>query len=447
MMPSAHEAPPSNDNDTLGGIVPLALLAIASGILIGLVGGSFRLGVMHVSQWMNAAYAALHALPGWSGFAGVAFLSLLLTALPLYLVLRFAPEAAGSGIQRVEAVWQGEVEPDSNKAFLPVKFFGGMLALASGHALGREGPVVQMGSAIGAYIGRYLKLPSSDQRSLIAASAGAGLAVAFSAPLGGLLFTLEELTRSANARLVIAGMITCAVGVPVAQFLVGMEPVFKMAQPVEPRLLSLPLYLLFGIAIGLLGFVYNRLILLTLTQMARLAPWLRVLLSALVLALVVWYLPFVAGNGEALNQVVLDGTLGGSALLLLLISRFLFGPFSYGIGLPGGLFAPMLALGAVAGALFGLAGNAMLPTLGLNVPSCAVVGMAALFSASVRAPLTGIVLIIEMTGASSLTLPLLLACLPAAIVPFWLGDLPIYEALRLRMLQNAKPAHSEGKEQ
>ncbi|MCL6263202.1 ClC family H(+)/Cl(-) exchange transporter [Craterilacuibacter sp. RT1T] len=440
MMPSAHEVSSANNSDTLGGIVPLALLAIASGILIGLVGGSFRLGVMHVSQWMNAAYAALHALPGWSGFAGVLFLSLLLTALPLWLVLRFAPEAAGSGIQRVEAVWLGEIEPVKNHAFLPVKFFGGILALASGHALGREGPVVQMGSAIGAYIGRYLKLPPSDQRSLIAASAGAGLAVAFSAPLGGLLFTLEELTRSAAARLVIAGMITCAVGVPVAQYLIGMEPVFKMAQPAEPRLLSLPLYLLFGIAIGLLGFVYNRLILVTLTQMGRLAPWLRVLLSALVLALVVWYLPFVAGNGEALNQVVLDGTLGGSALLLLLVSRFLFGPFSYGIGLPGGLFAPLLALGAVAGALFGLAGDALLPTLGLSVPSCAVIGMAALFSASVRAPLTGIVLIIEMTGASTLTLPLLLACLPAAIVPFWLGDLPIYEALRQRMLQHNKPA-------
>ena len=436
---------PGEGTDDLAGIVPLALVSVLAGVLIGLVGGSFRVAVEHAGTLFNEVYAWLRTLPPAYGFAGTLAVALLLTALPLWLAVRFAPEAAGSGIQRVEAVWLGEIAPVKNRAFLPVKFFGGILTLSSGYALGREGPVVQMGSAIGAWAGRRFGLSVPEQRNLIAASAGAGLAVAFSAPLGGLLFTIEELTRSAGARLVIAGMITCAVGVPVAQYLVGDAPVFALAMPDEPRLASLPVYFLFGVACGVLGTFYNRLVMGTLNLMGRVRPLWRAPASALVLALTLWYLPFVGGNGEALNQAVLGGAFSGGALAILLFTRFLFGPFSYGVGLPGGLFAPMLALGAVAGALLGLAGEHVWSGLGLSMSACAVVGMAALFSASVRAPLTGIVLIIEMTGASSLTLPLLLACLPAAIVPFWLGDAPIYEALRERMLAaRAAVASDEG---
>ncbi|MSQ68340.1 MAG: ClC family H(+)/Cl(-) exchange transporter [Gammaproteobacteria bacterium] len=440
--PKPGPAPPP-DPEGLASLLPLALVVVLASAAIGLTGGAFRLAVGQVTHWILAAYTSAQAVAGWTGFAGVWALSMTLTALPLWGVLRLAPQAAGSGIPRVESLWLGELEPAHNFWLMPVKFLGGVLALASGHALGREGPMVQMGATIGIYLGRTCRLSARDARHLLAASAGAGLAVAFSAPLGGVLFTLEELTRSATARLVIASALACAVAVAVGQLLVGSAPVFQIVVPsVGPQFL--PLYAVLGILAGGVGLAYNRLVLVMLREMTAVPPVWRVLGSSLLLALVMWQLPFISGNGETINQLVLDHAFGLGALSLLLLTRFLFGPFSYAVGLPGGLFAPMLAVGALLGAIFAELGMTLWPGLKLPVSAFAVVGMAAFFSATVRAPLTGVVLIIEMTGASNLTLPLLLACLPAALVPFWLGDKSLYEELRERQLQVHRARVAEG---
>lgn len=205
-----------------------ALLTIAAAVVLGLVGGLFRLCLQYGTVWFEGIYAPLRDMPPTSGFGLFFLLVSTSTLVAIFLVRRFAPSAAGSGIQRVEAVWRQELPPDGNPAFLPVKFVSGLLAISTGYALGREGPIVQMGAYLGAQFSRFCR-SAADRRLMIAGLSGAGLAVAFSAPLGGVLFTLEELTRSARTRLVMLSMLACAVAVPVAQLLVGTGEIFPLA--------------------------------------------------------------------------------------------------------------------------------------------------------------------------------------------------------------------------
>lgn len=412
-----------------------ALLTIAAAIALGLVGGLFRLSVQYGTAWFEGICAQLRGMPPASGFGLLFLLVSMSTLVAIFLVRRFAPSAAGSGIQRVEAIWRQELPPDGNPAFLPVKFVSGLLALSSGYALGREGPIVQMGAYLGGQFSRFCR-SAADQRLMIAGLSGAGLAVAFSAPLGGVLFTLEELTRSARTRLVMLSMLACAVAVPVAQLLVGTGEIFPVARIAQPGLPALLLIFLLGSLSGLLGVSYNAATLRCLDGFSRRRPlavgW-RALIASSLLSLLLWHMPHSAGSGEVLVMNLLDSEqlLGGLAALWLV--RFALGPLSYSLGMSGGLFAPMLAVGAAQGLLFGLLVNRLWPQAELNMTLCALSGMAALFSACIRAPFTGIVLIIEMTGLGNQAITLLIACIPATVIPFLLGRQSMYDELRERL--------------
>jgi CIC family chloride channel protein len=150
--------------------------------------------------------------------------------------VRWAPVASGSGVQHVEAVMRGEAEPAGLRV-LPVKFVGGTLAIGSGLALGREGPTVQMGATIGISIARWLRMGSDDLRTIQAATAGAGLGVAFNAPMGGAIFVFEEVARNFRVRLTIATLIACAAAIGVSRLVLGDRPDFAVA-PIAPPPLS-----------------------------------------------------------------------------------------------------------------------------------------------------------------------------------------------------------------
>ena len=432
----------ADTGESLTGLVRIGLLAIGAAMCVALTGSLFRLSVQHGFREMAGLYAWMRHVGGVGGFLLVWMTASVITIASMWLVRRFMPSAAGSGIQRIEAVWRNELPIERDWKFLPVKFVSGVLALSSGYALGREGPVVQMGAYIGGVFGRHHWASEQDRRILVASLAGAGLAVAFSAPLGGLLFALEELTHVARTRLVTISMIACAVAVPVTQFILGPQPVFQVPALAEPSLYVLPFYVLLGVLTGFAGVLYNSAILggLSLFMWLDMVPfWLRGAACAAVLALLVWFVPEFAGGGEQLVQQLLSGPWLLATLCLLWLVRLGLGPMSYSMGMSGGLFAPMLAMGAVQGALFCAAMTWWLPGIGLDWRICTIVGMGAMFASSVRAPLTGIVLILEMTATGRLVVPMLLACLPAAIIPFWLGQLPIYDALRLRLLAARSP--------
>lgn len=421
----------------------LALIALISGALVGLVGAAFCLALRQADQTRDLVIAWARQWPdfGWLILV-VAAAGLVMAA--RWLVQRFAPLASGSGVQHVEAVMQGEAEPASG-VVLPVKFIGGTLAIGSGLALGREGPTVQMGAVIGALVGRGFAAIRADIRILQSATAGAGLAVAFNAPIGGVAFVFEELSRRFESRLIVATLAACGAALMVARALLGDPPEFQLGPLSTPTSASLGLYLIFGALLGVLGAAYNRAIIHWLNLFNRFERIPVILRAAGVggaVGLVAWFEPRLAGGGERIVQSVLDGQFTLVGLAGLFAARWLLGTFSYSAGVPGGLFSPLLLVGASFGALFGetfsaLFGAALhplLPDLIPSTPALAVVGMAAFFTAVVRAPLTGLILIMEMTANTTLLMPMLAACLSASIAPALLGSAPIYDTLRQRML-------------
>ncbi len=390
----------------------------------------FRLALDEADRLRDLAIAWAH------GQAFVGFLLVVMAgaaaALAAWLVRRFAPQATGSGIPHVEAVLRQEVSP-APFILLPVKFVGGVLAIGSGLALGREGPSVQMGASLAHIVGALSQRCWADTRVLMAAGAGAGLATAFNAPIAGAVFVLEELVQRFEQRMAIAALAASATAIGTARAILGNQTDFTVIALDHVPSLGLPLFFLLGIVAGLLAIGYNRSLLATMAAFERLAalpPEARAALVGAAVAAVAWFAPSLVGGGDILTQRALSGIGPIAVLPLLFLLRLVMGHASYAAGTPGGLFAPLLVLGAQSGLLFGAACLALFPGLDIPVQAFAVVGMAAFFTGVVRAPITGIVLIIEMTAAFTILLPMLGACCAAMLVPTLLRNAPIYESLR-----------------
>jgi CIC family chloride channel protein len=275
---------------------------------------------------------------------------------------------------------------------------------------------------------------------LIAAGAGAGLAAAFNAPLSGLIFVLEEVRRDFHPTVFGSAFIAAAVSDIVIRLSSGAFPVFSIPNYPTPPMESLPMFAILGVLAGLLGVAYNRGLLGTMDWFDRLqsqsalgALGVAAAVGALV-GLVGWFAPLMIGGGHSLAETVLAGQFALAAIPLWFLMRFVLTLTSYSTGTAGGIFAPLLALGALLGLAIGEIGHLVTPAA-VPIPAVfAVVGMAAYFAAIVRAPLTGIALIVEMTGNYQQMLPLLVSCFCAYAVAEWLKDLPIYEALLERDL-------------
>jgi CIC family chloride channel protein len=416
-------------------------------LLIGVVGGAFRFLLSKADDLRYALVVRAHAWPYVGWLAPVA-LGTLGAVVARSLVARFAPEAEGSGVQRVEATFAGEVKPARASIILPVKFFGGLMAIGSGLALGREGPTVQMGASLSALASRLLVKHDEDKRVVEAAGAGAGLAVAFNAPIGGSVFVFEELTSSFTPWLLVATLAATTSAVWIMRLILGNHVDFTIRQVSLTAVWKGWPFLLLGVLLGAGGALYNSTIIGLLRLCDRLVQVSSVLRAAVigaVVGMVAWFAPAMVGGGDNLTQAMLTQRFTMAALAGIFLLRFAIGPWSYAAGCPGGLFAPMLAVGASFGALFGEVLNHFLPALGITPFACAVVGMATLFTACVRAPLTGIVLAVEMTGRGDLTLPLLEGSLMAMLITMLLDSEPIYVTLKRRMIERQEkvPSHED----
>lgn len=425
----------------------LAPRAALVGVLAGLTAAAFRLTLEACDRGRNALFQRAHSWPGPWGFLLAVAVCGLAAGASLWLVRRFAPETAGSGIPNLKAVLH-RLRGMNWRRVLLVKFASGTLGIGAGLALGREGPTVQMGGAVGDMVSRWLHSGARERHTLIAAGAGAGLAAAFNAPLAGVIFVLEELRRDFAPGALTGGFVACVTADVVARLLMGQSPVFRIANAPVPPLSSLPLFLVLGLLAGALGVLFNRTLLLSLRLFDRTSRWplgLPAVLVGIVIGVIGWYAPEALGGGGSLVQTTLAGTVAVATLALLLLLRFGMTMISYGNGTAGGIFAPLLVIGAQAGLLVGLLGRPLFPAAASYPTAFAVVGMAALFAAIVRAPLTGIVLILEMTENYSLMLPLLIACFAAYALADLLRQEPIYEALLERDLLRGRegPAHGE----
>jgi CIC family chloride channel protein len=275
---------------------------------------------------------------------------------------------------------------------------------------------------------------------------GAGLAVAFNAPIGGALFTLEEVTKSFRVKTVLAALFSAAAGVACSRLILGNHADFHVEPMGAPALAWLPLFVVFGVLTGVLGAIYNGALLWFLDHVGairRIPSLAKAAIIGAVVGLAMFIYPLAVGGGEDLTQRIL----GGQHLVLpvvtgILAVRFVAGPLSYSAAVPGGLFAPLLAVGALWGLLFVGVFNAVWPgdTTQLAIPM-ALVGMAAFFGATVRAPVTGMVVVTEMTATTATLVPMMAATAAAVLVAYAVGSPPIYESLRERMPDEASIEH------
>ena len=421
------------------GLFTLALLSLLAGAAAGLLGAVFRLSLDQADRLRNALISWAHG-EEFVGFLLVTAICAAATAVAAWLVRCFSPQAEGSGIPNVELVLRGELPPAPYR-LIPVKFFGGLLAIGSGLALGREGPSVQMGASTAHLLGKLFRRNEDDCKVLLAAGAGAGLATAFNSPIGGAVFVLEELVRRFDTRTTVVTFGASAGAIAVARVFLGDAPDFHVEPLPYPGFGTVPIHLALGIVAGCAGVAYNRALLGTLAVADRLHRWpveLRAALVGAAVALLAWFAPGVVGGGDAITQRMLSGTETVAMLSVVFLVRFGLGPLSYAAGTPGGLFAPILVLGSQSGLLFGNICYQWFPATAPNPTALAVVGMAAFFTAVVRAPLTGIILVTEMTASFTLLLPMLSACFAAMLVPNLLRDAPIYDSLRERTLKRSR---------
>jgi len=415
------------------GLFQLAVVSGIAGAGTGLICGLFRRALGTVDRFRISLPVVWHGEPllGCSLLiAGAAVAA----AFSAWLVRRFSEHAIGSGIPHVEAVINGELPP-APFILLPVKFIGGLLAIGAGFALGREGPSVQMGATLAHLLGKTLGRNAADCRSLLAAGAGAGLAAAFNAPFAGAAFVLEELTRKFDTREAIAALGASSSAIVVVRLFTGPASDFIVTNLPYPELGDNLLCIGLGVIAGLLGVVYNRVLFGALAIADRLAGWPVEVRAAMVGAAVgalAWFAPGLVGGGDTLTQRTLDGSEALALLPFIYLLRLFLGAVSYAAGTPGGLFAPLLVLGAQMGFIFGGLVNPGMTDPTSHAVAFAVVGMAALFTAVVRSPLTGMILVTEMTESSQLLLPMLAACFSAMAVATMLREPPIYDALKAR---------------
>lgn len=409
----------------------LLLGAVVVGVLTGLAGIVFLFLLRKGNALREILTAALQAWPPFFGWLTLSLTVAAAASLAAWMVEKFAPAARGSGVPYVEKILRGTGQP-RHAWVIPVKLVGGWLALSAGLVLGREGPLVQIGAVIGEKIGRRFPGLRGAWKSLMAAGAGAGLASAFNAPVGGTIFILEEVFRKITPLTFILAATAASVSVYLQRTVFHMPQDYAVPVIPEAPAEAAWLFFLFGTAVGILGALYNRLLLALLALGSRLdkipVP-LRAAVIGFLVGSVSWFAPKWVGGGDNITQSILANRSEIWLLLGIASLRFFLGPLSYSAGTPGGLFAPIIALGAIVGAASGALNHVLFPALVPSPLAFAVAGMAAFFTATIRAPLTGIVICLEMTGCYSLFFPMLATCLGAYLIPTLLRDKPIYDAL------------------
>jgi len=421
--------------------VLMIVLAGVIGILVGLLITFFHFSV----DWIETHRGDLiNSLWPWPERSWIAYTlsSTLMIVIAVYLVRHYAPEAGGSGIQEIEGV-VGDKREMHPLQVIVVKFFGGILSLGAGMVMGREGPSVQIGGALGQIVSRHFPLTHREINLLIAAGAGAGLATTFNAPLAGVLFVFEEMREEVRyTYTAIQSVLTATItSIVTLRVFFGNEVAIPVGSLPMPAASEMWIFALFGLFFGLLGYLFNRFLLRFTRSISGLRGChycLVILPIGIVIGLFYSFDPVSVGEGYNAIHLAFSQTLSVSSLLALFLLRFFLTMFSYGSGAPGGIFAPMLALGTLFGIAFGLMVDRLLPSLSLDPKLFALVGMSALFAATVLAPLTGIILVAELTRDFSLILPMLTTALFSTMTANALGGRAIYTLLLEQKLKVEK---------
>ena len=423
---------------------------VLEGIVVGAFGGGaavlFRYllekvslivpKVIELAGTTSASAGASASAHGINPGIIIAWFAILLIAAGVTRLLVFAePMIGGSGIPQVDGEMHGYFDLKWWRV-LAAKIAGGLITLGCGLCLGREGPSVQIGAMAGKGFSRITGRMLTEERLLITCGASAGLAAAFNAPLAGAIFALEEVHKNYSLNVLLPALSASITSDFVCRRVFGLEPVFNFSGAGSIPGQYFWIIIIMSVVIGLLGAAYNAGIaaaqdLYDRVSRKRAGGYIRTAIPFLICGIVTFTFPAALGGGSGLVMDISEG-LPLKLLVLLLVVRFFYSIISFASGVPGGIFLPLLAMGAVCGGI--THGIAQAAGLEISLAGLVAVAMVASFSAIVRSPVTGIVLLTEMTGSLELLIFMAIAALTAYAAADLAGAEPVYEQLLHRML-------------
>jgi CIC family chloride channel protein len=409
------------------GLLVLCLLALGVGIMTGIGAVILRslIGLIHNLMFNGVFRIGYDAniLEGPSRWGNWVFLSPILGGLVVvYLVDRFAPEAKGHGVPEVmDAIFYKRGNIRGMVAV--IKSLASAISIGSGAAVGREGPIIQIGSALGSAFSQWIHLSPGQKITLIAAGAGAGIAATFNTPLGGVLFAVEILLPEVSNRTFLPVVISTGAATLLGRIMIGPNPAFAVPEILFPPARSFGVeealaFAALGALCGVAAWAFIRLLVFMEDGFPKIpgGAYVQNIIGMGVIGVMMVALQnrfghaYVDGVGYGVIQSVLDQSMTAAGLLALLFVFKLFATtISLGCGASGGIFSPSLYLGATLGASFASLAIMILPNAGMTTPSAAIVGMAAMVGAGTGGVMTAIIMVFEMTRDYAIIVPVIVA--------------------------------------
>ena len=363
------------------------------------------------------------------------FVFLIILGLLTAYLMRWERDAMGSGIPHVNAETKGFLDVNWYKTLF-AKIVGGVFTALGGLSLGPEGPSVQIGAMAGKGVSKLFNESKTDELRLILVGSAVGITAAFNAPLAGVIFILEEINHGFDKTLVFIALVSAIVSDFISKMIFGQSTALTFPISNIP-LSSYWLLIVLGLILGFLGYAYNVGMIKAEDLWAKIpnlsleVKFVSVFLVSGVIALL---MPEISCGGHYMLGLFDVAVPSLTLLLIYFVGKYVFSIFSFSSGAPGGIFLPILVLGAYIGAIFA---SIFIPICGLDnvlIYRFIIISMAGFFTATIRSPITGIVLLSEMSGSTESLVAMLVVCLIAYIVPTLLGNEPIYESLLERLL-------------
>jgi CIC family chloride channel protein len=351
-----------------------------------------------------------------------------------YLLYRYFPNARGSGVPQTKAALYARDGRILLRTVLG-KFFCTSATLASGIPLGREGPSVQVGAGIASVLGRALGLRPEKVKALIPVGAAAAIAAAFNTPLAAVLFALEEIVGDMNAPVLGSVVLASATSWMVLRLLLGNHPLFTVPRYELVSPIEFLIYAVLGVAGGLASVAFTKLLLTMRARFLRFPPktaWFHPVVGGILVGVTGWFVPQVLGVGYGYVGDALNGHITLKLMLVLVVLKLITVPTSYASGNAGGIFGPALFIGAMVGGALGTVAHHLFPAHTATSGAYALVGMGAAFAGIVRAPMTSVLMIFEMTQDYAVIVPLMIANLVSLFISSRLQHMPIYEELAVQ---------------
>ena len=404
----------------------LIIRGLEVGIASGLVCVLYRYALQFAESGLMKTLEFIKGSP-----TKIAIWLLLVTLLGLFVsyINFLEPDAAGSGIPQVSGEIRGYFSLKWWRVIL-AKFIGGTTSVFCGLSLGREGPSVQLGGMAAKGVSRITKSDKTTELRMISCGAGAGMAAAFNAPIAGTMFVLEELHHSFDKALLTMGIVSAVTADYISKIFFGQDTIFHY----DTSTLALRNYwllVIMGTLLGIFGVSYNIIMVKAqkLFKMIKLPVPIKIAAVFLISGVIGLYIPQILCGGHSMANLLITQRPELKILIMLFLAKFLFGALSFSSSAPGGTLYPLCILGAYLGAIFG---NIAIGTLGLNsdlFEEFVIIGMAGLFASIVRAPLTGIILVFELTGNMNSLLPLATVSFISYAVANTIGTAPFYSIL------------------